>query len=210
MRATIVLAFLMTVSAWAAEPSNKINFSFKNADLDQVIEAYAKASGQKFIIDPNAKGKITIINNEPVAIDTAFNQMSSALAINNLGISKQDDMMVIMQARNLQRNLIDVVTEVPPLKPEKMYTWVINLKYISAEEVNQQIRILTSRDGELLPFTHGNQLIVSDWSSNLHRVAQIIKDIDVPANPNAMATVATSKKARKAAAPPVAGATATH
>src|SRR6516162_6088416 len=80
---------------------DKIGFTYKDAELTKVIEDYAKASGQKFIIDPNVKGKITIMNKEPVTVSEAFNQLSSAMALNSYAISKQDDVMVVSHARHI-------------------------------------------------------------------------------------------------------------
>jgi general secretion pathway protein D len=146
-----------------------------------VLKEYSKWTGQKFVVDPAVKAKVTILSPQPVARDEAFNLLSSAMASNGFAISKQGDTMYVSSARNIQRNLLEVTTELPSLKPERMVTWVINLKYVKADEVNKQLRILTSRDGELVPFTDRNQLIVTDWSSNLHRIGQIVSKTDIPA-----------------------------
>lgn len=176
--AALVLG-LVSVSAHAAK--NKMSFSYKDAEILKVIEDYSQASGQKFVVDPVVKGKVTVFNPDSVTLDEAFNQLSSVLAINGLAISKQGDVMMIGNARHIQRNLLEVTTDLPALKPEKMHTWIINLKFISADEVNRQLRILTSKDGELVPFMPRNQLIVTDWVSNLHRISAIINQIDKPA-----------------------------
>ena len=110
----------------------------------------------------------------------AYNQLSNALALNGVGISTQGDTMVVMQARALQRNYIPTLTEAPPLKPERMTTVIFQLKYLSADDVNKQLRILSSRDGELVPFTPSNQILVSDWSSNMQRIAAILHELDKP------------------------------
>lgn len=181
MRKLVITVFALLYSSltWAADGSTTaFNFSFENADITAIVKEYAKATGQKFIIDPSVHGKITIINSGPVAATEAFNQLSSALALNSLGISQQEDTMVIMQARALQRNDIEVVKEAPPLKPERMYTWVVTLKHASAEEVNRQVRVLSSKDGEVATFVPNNQLYISDWSSNMQRMAKIIAEID--------------------------------
>lgn len=175
-----LLAFaLLSPQVFAAK--NKMSFSYKDTDVLKVIEDYSSASGQKFVVDAGVKGKVTVLNPDAISIEDAFNQLSMALATNRLAISKQGDVMVVGEARSVQRNLIDVTTELPPLKPEKMHTWVINLKYISADEVNRQLRILTSRDGELVPFMPRNQLIITDWVSNLHRIGAMLAQIDRPA-----------------------------
>lgn len=174
-------AIFATASAFAGKST--IGFNFRDTDVTKVVEEYAKASGQKFIIDASVKGKVTVINPGDVTIEEAFNQLSSVLAVNGLGISKQEDTFVVSHARQVQRSLIEVGTELPPLKPEKMFTLVIPLKFVSAKDINNELRILTSRDGELVPVSHTNQLVVTDWVSNLYRVSKLIKEIDVQATP---------------------------
>lgn len=194
MRNLILVLGSLVISNWAFAEAPPINFNFHDADITKVIEEYAKASGQKFIIDPLVKGQITIINKDPVKLGEAFNELSSAMAINSIGISTQDDKMLVKQARALQRDEIEVTTELPPMNPTRMVTWIINLKYASADEINKQLRILTSRDGELVPFTSTNQIFVSDWTPNLHRIAKIIKEIDTPAAKVAMNACAKNEK----------------
>jgi general secretion pathway protein D len=92
-----------------------------------------------------------------------------------------DGFYKIKQARAAQRDNIDTFSGAYYPTSDQMITRIIKLKYISADEVNKQLRILTSRDGELVPFTDRNQLIVTDWSSNLHRIGQIVSKTDIPA-----------------------------
>lgn len=179
------LVTLFTVAASAADKNQTLNFSFRDGDVTDVIKEYAKASGERFIVDPSVRGKITILNPAPVSVAEAFNQLSSALAVNGIAISHQGDEMVVSPARITQRSLIEVGNQLPALKPERMYTWTIQLKYVSADEVNKQLRILTSKDGELVPFSHTNQILVTDWVSNLHRIAKIIAEVDRPAGKTA-------------------------
>lgn len=188
-RAIGILTLLLFTAAVHAETDKKIDFNYENADIIKVVKDYSSASGQKFIIDPSVHGKITILNKGPVTVEEAFDQMSSALALNSLGISTQDGVMVIMQARSLQRNYIGVGKELPPLRPERMYTWIVDLKNASADEVNKQLRILTSKDGELVPYTRSNQIFVSDWVSNLYRIKTMLSDIDQKMEPAAKSHV---------------------
>lgn len=174
-----ILVSVLSVSAWAEK--KQIRFDFKNEDLTKMIKEYAEASGQKFIVSPSVAGKATVLNPSPVSVDEAFNQLSSALARSGYAISKQGPDMVIDHARNIQRNLVEVGTELPPLQPERQFTWVVNLKYINADEVNRQIRTFTSRDGEMVPFTPRNQLLITDWVSNLYRIKATLAEIDKPA-----------------------------
>lgn len=174
------LTLLCLFSSLVFAASATIGFDFKDAEITDVIKQYSKASGEKFILDPQIRGKVTIINPGQVTIEEAFNQLSSALAVNGLAISRQGDQMVVQSARMIQRSLIDVGPTLPPLKPEKMFMWTVQLKNINAEDVNRQLRVLTSKDGELVPFTTTNQMVITDWVSNLYRVQKLMNELDHP------------------------------
>lgn len=181
--------------SWACA-EDQIKMYFNNEDLIKIIEMYSKASGQKFVVDPGVRGKVSIFLQEPVSVQEAFNQLSSALAVNGYAISKQGDTMVIKSARNVQRDLIEVSTERPVLKPERMYTWIYSAKHLPADSINRDLRILLSKDGELSVSMNTNQLIFTDWASNLNRVAELMKELDKPVDPATAKLVAASKKER--------------
>ena len=186
-----VTTLLMANASFAEK---KIKMYFKNEELIKVIELYSKASGQKFVIDPGVRGKVSIFLQEPVSLEDSFNQLSSALAINGFAISKQGDTMIIKSARNIQRDLIEVSTERPSLKPERMFSWIYTPKYLSAGNLQREVRILMSRDGEMVSYDSTNQLIFTDWVSNLNRVADLMKELDKPIQPGTAKQIEGFKK----------------
>ncbi len=165
---------------FATQAAEKIKMNFKNEELTTIIEHYSKATGQKFIIDSTVRGKITLLNSNDVSSEEAFDQISEALAINGFAIIKNDETMTIKNARSAQRDNIPISTTLPSAKPQRMASWIINLKYASASELMNQLRLLTSSYGELSGYEKNNQIIVSDWTSNLQRISEIIKNVDVP------------------------------
>lgn len=194
-----LFAVLFVLCAMAtAHAEENLKMYFKNEELTKIIEIYSKASGQKFIIDPAVRGKVSILLPGPVSVEEAFNHLSSALAMNSFGISKQGDTMVVRPARNIQRDYIEVSTEKPSLKPERMYTWVYNVKNQKAQDLNSDLRILVSKDGELVAHFNTNQLIITDWTSNINRVAELMKEVDKPLTPTTSKIVADAKKDREA------------
>ncbi|MEK7356104.1 MAG: secretin N-terminal domain-containing protein [Bdellovibrionota bacterium] len=176
--AAIALAFTILVSSPAH--AQTIKFSFADGDVRQMIEVYAKASGKKILVDPGVRGKATIYAPKPVSLDEAFNLLSVALATNGYSIADREDLLLVGSARNMQRNLIPLYKEVPPLKPTRMATMVFELKNASSEEINKRLRILPSKDGEMTPYEPTNQLVVSDWTPNLIRIHELIQELDKP------------------------------
>lgn len=192
----LMAAWFILAAVSVSQAAEKIKMNFTNEELIKVIEIYSKASGQKFVIDPNVRGKASILLPEPVTVEEAFNHLSSALAINGYAISQQGDTMVIKSARNIQRDLIEVSSEKPSVKPERMYSWVYKPKHTSALALFTDLRILASKDGEIQVVEPTNQVIITDWSSNLNRIAELLKEVDKPVDAATAKIVDTARKDR--------------
>lgn len=195
MRLVTLILAVFTISISQAE--DKIKMYFNNEELTKIIEFYSKFSGQKFVVDATVRGKISIFLQEPVSVEEAFNHLSSALALNGYAISKQGDTMVIAAARNIQRDLIEVSTERPGLKPQRLYTWIYNVRHLAADSINREFRIFPSKEGEMTVSAGTNQLVFTDWVSNLNRVAEILKEIDKPIDAETAKLVSSSKRESK-------------
>lgn len=188
-----VIAAMLLMSGLSAQ-AQTIKMNYVNEDLEKIISEYSKATGQRFVVDPAVRGKISIFVPDLVSKDEAFNHLSTALMINGYAITTQNGVMVVRTARNAQRDLLDVVTELPPVAPAKMITWVYTPKHISAVEINRELRLLQSKDGELSIYSPTNSIIFSDYTPNLHRVAALLQTIDKPADPAAKKLIEQSRK----------------
>ena len=192
---SILLCSTLIISTLSFAADKKMKMNFNNEEVTKIIEAYSEASDQTFIIDPSVRGKVSIFNSESVVMAEAFNQLSTALAVNGYGISKQENTYVVKPARAIQRDLIEVTSEVPALKPERMVSWVITFKNISAKNIVKEMRNLTSRDGEMNLSSQSNQIVFTDWSGNLNRVAELMKQLDKPVDPKLQKFVEQNRKA---------------
>ncbi len=144
-----------------------------------------------------------MINPKPINKDEAFNQLADALSVNGYAWLRRDQVILIQQARKAIRNNVQVVTELPPLRPQNMVTWVYEFKNISAEQVYREMRILQSNEGEMNPT--GNKIVLTDWISNLHRVAKLFAELDKPMTESAKKMLLEFRQqppAPKAKAPP--------
>jgi type II secretory pathway component GspD/PulD (secretin) len=166
------------IFATAAQAEKMVDFYYKDAPLSEVIETYAKLSGKKFVVDPSVRGKADILNRERVPLSEALNLMSSALAVNGFAISDQQGTYVVMSARNVQRSFLPVTDTLPALKPERMVSFVYTGKHVTADDLNKELRVLASKDGEIVPI--GNKLIFTDWVSNVHRIHKTLELVDRP------------------------------
>lgn len=155
------------------------SFDYPNADVADVIKAISELTGKNFIVDPAVHGKITIIAPSRITVAEAYKAFLSALAINGMAIVQGDGFYKIKPARQAQRDNIDTFSGAYYPTSDQMITRIIKLKYISADEVNKNLRGLTSNNGEIFPYTQTNSLIVSDYGANIDRIMKILEQLDV-------------------------------
>lgn len=178
-------AFFIGLAASGGAAAEKMfPFTFHETPLTKVIEAYSKATGQRFVIDAALASniKLTILEPGTVSSKDAFNLLSAALALNSVAISQREGTFVMANARNMERSFIPVLTDLPPLQPERLVTWVVTLHHADAGNILNQVRILPSKDGEMQAYGQ-NRLLFTDWVSNLYRIKELINQLDKPEAP---------------------------
>lgn len=156
------------------------SFDFPNADIQDIVKAISELTGKNFIVDNGLRGKITIIAPSRITVAEAYKAFLSALAINGFAIVPQGKFLKIRSARNAQRDSIETYSGAYYPNSDQMITRIIHLKHISAEAVNRDLRILSSKDGEMSVYPPTNSIILSDYGSNIDRVMKIISQLDVP------------------------------
>lgn len=155
-------------------------FDFPNAEITDVVKAISELTGKNFIIDPGVRGKITIIAPSKITVAEAYRAFLSALAINGYAVVPSGSFLKIRSARNAQRDGIETYAGSYYPNSDQMITRVIQLKHVSAEAINRDLRILTSKDGEMSIYAPTNSIIISDYGSNIDRIMKIIAQLDVP------------------------------
>jgi general secretion pathway protein D len=161
-------------------PETIESFDFPNVEITDVINAISSLTGKNFIIDPGVRGKITIVAPSKITVAEAYKAFLSALAITGFTVVPSGSFLKIKSARNAQRDSIETYSGEYYPNSDQMITRIIHLKHISADQVNRELRILSSKDGEMSVYSPTNSLILSDYGSNIDRVMKIINQLDVP------------------------------
>ncbi|MEK2690612.1 type II secretion system secretin GspD [Bdellovibrio sp. GT3] len=156
------------------------SFDYPNVEITELVKAMGELTGKNFIIDPGVRGKITISAPSKITVAEAYNAFLSALAINSFTVVPSGGFLKIKSSRNAQRDNIDVYSGAYYPNTDQMITRIIHLKHISAAQVNRDLRILPSKDGEMNIYEPTNSIIISDYGANIDRVMRIISQLDVP------------------------------
>lgn len=156
------------------------SFDYPNAEITDVIKAISQLTGKNFIIDPSVHGKITIVAPTQISVAEAYKAFLSALAINGFTTVPSGKFIKIKASRAAQKDGIETYSGAYYPTSDVYVTRIVHLKHTSAEEINKRLRVLPSKDGDMVPYEPTNSLIITDYGANIERIMKIIGELDRP------------------------------
>ena len=165
---------------------NGNTFNFKEAELTEIIEAVSALTGKNFQIDATVKGKITLITNTPIPPELAYEVLESILQAQGFALVPSVDGNIIRVIQMRKAMSSDIPTGTGPdtgsiLGYERFQTQLVPIIYGEATEISQVVNSLISQDaGNVNVYAPTNTIIITTTVSNLRRLLDIIRQIDVP------------------------------
>lgn len=161
--------------------SRWITMNFKDVDLDVFIKFISELTGKNFVIDPSVKGRVTVISPEKVTIGEAYKIFLSVLEINDLTIVPAGAVIKIIKSADARGKGVETLLKSGSGAPEdRVVTQLCVLKYANASELAKLLKPLVPRSGLLIPYPDTNTVIIIDVQSNVDRLIDIIRELDVP------------------------------
>ena len=157
---------------------NTVTLNFVNADIEGVVKAMAQITGKNFVIDPRVKGTVNIISAQPVARANMYDVFLSALRLQGFTAVEGHGLVKILPEADakLHRNDVDGQRA----GGDGIQTRVFTLTHQSAVQLVPTLRPLVAPNNTITALQNSNTLIVTDYASNLQRLAGIIAAIDQP------------------------------
>ncbi len=204
---TLALALPVVASAQEAEPApvseperpgeagpattppaignaGKVNINFVDADLMGLVQYFARATGRNFIIEDTkglASKKITIIANEPVTPNQAYEYFLATLEQHDLTTVRVGNLHKIIKASDAQQSPGPIREGGAIPSTDNYVTQIIQLENVSVSDVRQIIDNLVSPDAKVMAYAPSNTLILTDTGHNIRRIYQLITQLDVAA-----------------------------
>jgi general secretion pathway protein D len=191
--ATLVLFWsLLSISLAGAQPAAPsppdkrltdqfVSIDFNNVDINLFIKFMSELTGTNFVVDPNVKGKVTIISPARISLDEAYRVFESVLEVNGFTTVKSGEIVKILPAPEARTRNIQTLLEQEKADPEdKVVTQLIPLKFADPDEIKRLFTPLVSKNSVILGYGPANTVIITDVQSNIQRLIKIIKQIDRP------------------------------
>lgn len=180
-RGILVVALLAFTAAGVVSAQNnqqRITPSFKDAEIGQVIEAVAAATGKTIIPDPRVRAQVTMLSQTPMTPDAFYEAFLALLAVHNfVAVESGGIIRVVPDANARQMPNIDLPDRVNGGSDE-LVTQIVAVQNVSAAQLVPVLRPLMPQAAHMAAYPPGNILILSDRASNVARVLRIIRRID--------------------------------
>ena len=160
-----------------------VTIDFENVDINLFIKYISELTGKNFIIDKAVRGNVTIVSPTKISVDEAYKVFESVLEVQGFSPVPAGSIIKIVPSADARSKSVETgfkgeTGEVS----DKIVTQLIPLKYADPEELKKLFTPLVSKNSVVISYPATNLLIVTDVLSNINRLIQIIKEIDVEEN----------------------------
>jgi len=175
----IALVLLMPLMSVAYGQDQTWRLNLKDADIRAFVTQVADITGYSFVVDPRVKGKVTVLSSAPMNKDEIYDLFLAVLQVHGFTAIPGEEVIKVVQQVDAKQSAesLDRFAETPS---EQLITRVIQIDNANALELVPILRPLVAKYGHLAGVAAANALIVSDHSSNIQRIEQIVRELDSP------------------------------
>src|SRR5262250_725803 len=170
-------------SAPATPPSGRfIVLNFDNADIETVIHAASEIVGFNYVLSPDVRGKVTVQTSGRIPQEDVFGVLLGILEVHGFTAVKSGNLYKIVRVEGARERAVPTIVGDAPVDkraPDEIITQIVPVRYASVNDLGVLLRPFVSSRGTLVANRETNVLIITDAASNIRRVLDIIKMVDV-------------------------------
>ena len=159
----------------AEEIEPKIQLSFTGANIDTIVSWLAEKRGRTVIKHKDVKCSLTILSPEEVTVDEAVEMIYRALALEGYMVDESPDTILITPEK-----------EAGKIPTEQR---VIQLTHAAAAKIKDKLKAVLTKTGKIEVDERANKIIVTDTAKSLKFVMEVIKQLDIQTDQEAITEV---------------------
>jgi general secretion pathway protein D len=159
-----------------------IVLNFDSADIETVIHAASEIVGFNYVLSPDVRGKVTVQTSGRIPQEDVFGVLLGILEVHGFTAVKSGNLYKIVRVEGARERAVPTIVGDVPLEgraPDEVITQIVPVRYASVNDLGVLLRPFVSSRGTLVANRETNVLIITDAASNVRRVLDIIKLVDV-------------------------------
>ena len=147
-----------------------------------VIHAASEIVGFNYVLAPDVKGKVTVQTSSRIPQEEVFNVLLAILEVHGFTAVKSDTLYKIIRLEGARERPVPTIVGAAPdpgRVGDEIITQIVPVRYASVAELSNLLRPLISARGSMIPHRETNLVIITDSASNIRRLLEIVKLVDV-------------------------------
>ncbi|HSU55051.1 MAG TPA: secretin N-terminal domain-containing protein [Candidatus Dormibacteraeota bacterium] len=176
-----------TASSGSAEGgTNMLKLNFRGASLDQVLSYFSEAAGYVINVKPgtSVRGKVDVWSSDPLTREEALNLLDTVLYQNQLAAIRNGKTLTIVNRDEAKTQNVPVIQGGDPERipmTDKVVTQIIPVRFVEVGQLVKDLQPLVSTQTTMTADDAGNSIVITDTQANIHKVAEIVRAIDMSA-----------------------------
>ncbi len=165
----------------------RLDFKFRDAAPDKVLEYVANQMGWTLAYSPSVKieGTVTAYNESLVPEGKVVDFLNTALQKAKLQVVLLERTLKVVTEEEAKKGAYNISVGDDPSKipiNEAIWTWVFPLRNLNVDEVEKKLAEVVKGDLSTVSYSpYSNSVIMTGKNSSIYRTARILKIIDVQA-----------------------------
>ncbi|MCL2790579.1 MAG: type II secretion system secretin GspD [Desulfobulbus sp.] len=189
------VSWLAAANPKAVQQSNSegqrfVTIDFNDVDINVFIKYISELTRKNFVVDRDVKGKVTVISPTRISEENAWRVFESVLEVHGFAAVPSGSVTKIVPSVTARTKNVATLHDGEPLSADdRIVTQIVALKYVSAEEMKNLLTPLVSKNSVLIAHASSSMLIMTDYQTNIARLLEIIRAVDVLSDADEMVVI---------------------
>ncbi|HTO12972.1 MAG TPA: secretin N-terminal domain-containing protein, partial [Candidatus Binatia bacterium] len=167
----------------AGQRGRFIVLNFDNADIETVVHAASEIVGFNYVIGPGVSGKkVTVQTSGRIPQEDVFGVLLAILEVHGVTAVRSGNLYKIVPVEGARERAVPTIVGATPdasRTGDEVVTQIVPIRFAAVNELGTLLRPLISGKGTLIANRETGVLIITDSASNIARLLDIIKLVDV-------------------------------
>ena len=160
-------------------------FNMQDVDIRTMISTVSDVTGKNFIIDPNVKGKVTVISKKSMSENEVYHIFLSLLDVHGYSVVPTIEPNTFKIIKGITAKSKAVPNDLnSAIKGDQLVTRVIKIEHTQAMQMVQILRPLVPQHAYLAGYADSNMIVISDSANNITRLVELVARLDKPGDGN--------------------------
>ncbi|MEO1129463.1 MAG: secretin N-terminal domain-containing protein, partial [Planctomycetota bacterium] len=165
------------------EATPSIQFSFKNATIDEVVDFFARESGLPVIREVDApQGNVTFLSADAYDLDESLRVLNTILQTRGVMLRRDAEFLYLQKLDNMKAEAVPTFPDgvIPAdVTDEQVISVVYALENASAAQIAEQFGALVAGYGSIVALPMQNAVIVTETAAQCRRIGAMLASLDM-------------------------------